>query len=114
MALIAVHLGIVDESSIEDMSYLFFSDVLTELGHKLNYDGIVNFAGNPYASKAWDMIVENNPMTAGGEKSVVKGMVGLFNQSKVVKTKRGEGRKYSWDEPAGEQKTDIKNEGVQE
>ena len=28
------------------MSYLFFKDVLAELGHKLNYDAVVNYASN--------------------------------------------------------------------
>lgn len=44
------------------MSYVFFNDVLTELGHKLNYDAVVNYAGNSFAEKSWDMIMDSNPM----------------------------------------------------
>ena len=45
------------------MSYLFFEDVLTELGHKLSYEAIVNYAGNSFCKDSWDMIVDSNPMT---------------------------------------------------
>lgn len=44
------------------MSYLFFEDVLEELGHKLQYDAIVNYAGNSFCEKSWDMIMENYPL----------------------------------------------------
>ena len=44
------------------MSYIFFEDVLEELGHKLNYEAIVNYAGNSFVEKSWDMIIESNPM----------------------------------------------------
>ena len=65
MALIATHLGVVDEEQINEMSYVFFSDVLEELGHKLNYDAIINYAGNSFVEKSWDMIMDSNPMTMG-------------------------------------------------
>ena len=45
------------------MSYVFFEDVLAELGHKLSYDAIVNYAGNSFCKDSWDMIVDANPMT---------------------------------------------------
>ena len=44
------------------MSYVFFEDVLEELGHKLTYDAVVNYAGNSFCEKAWDIISENNPL----------------------------------------------------
>ena len=44
------------------MSWIFFEDVLEELGHKLNYDAIVNYAGNSFCKDSWDMIVDTNPM----------------------------------------------------
>ena len=50
------------------MSYLFFEDVLAELGHKLAYDAIVNYAGNSFAKDSWDMIQDSNPMTLGDGK----------------------------------------------
>ena len=45
------------------MSYLFFDAILTELGRKLSYDAIVNYAGNSFCKDSWDMIMDSNPMT---------------------------------------------------
>ena len=45
------------------MSYVFFEDVLTELGHKLSYDAVVNYAGNSFCKDSWDMITDSNPLT---------------------------------------------------
>ena len=45
------------------MSWLFFEEVLEELGRKLNYDAVVNYAGNSFVEKSWDMIMDSNPMT---------------------------------------------------
>ena len=50
----AVHLGVVNEEDIDNMSYVFFEDVLEELGHKLTYDAVVNYAGNSFCEKSWD------------------------------------------------------------
>lgn len=44
------------------MSYVLFEDVLEELGRKLNYDAVVNYAGNSFCEKSWDMIMDSNPM----------------------------------------------------
>ena len=55
----------IDEEQIDNMSYVFFEDVLEELGHKLSYDAIVNYAGNSFCEKSWDMIVDSNPMLMG-------------------------------------------------
>ena len=62
MALIAVHLGVIDEEQIDNMSYLFFEDVLEQLGKKLSYDAIVNYAGNSFCKDSYDMILKANPM----------------------------------------------------
>lgn len=61
-ALLAVHLGIVDEDAIWEMRYPFFNACLIELGLKLNYDAVVCYAGNSFAEKSWDMIAKANPM----------------------------------------------------
>lgn len=58
----ATHLGVVDEDQINNMSYLFFEEILEELGRKLNYDAVVNYAGNSFCEKSWDMIMDSNPM----------------------------------------------------
>lgn len=82
------------------MSYVFFSDVITELGHKLNYDAVINYAGNSFCKDSWEMIQGANPFGDHEKKNVVGGMMDLFNQAKVVKVDRDKvDRKYSWDMP---------------
>lgn len=83
VALIAVHLGIVDEKAIDNMSMLFFEDVLEELGKKLNYDAIVNYAGNSFASDSWKMIQEAYPLGAG-KKTGSASIAAFFENATVV------------------------------
>lgn len=59
------------------MSYPFFNEVLKELGYRLNYEAVINYAGNPYAEKAGEWIMDNNPMmvesgNASGNRSLEK------------------------------------------
>lgn len=68
------------------MSYVFFEDVLEELGHKLTYDAIVNYAGNGFVEKSWDMINEHNPMNLIKEKdknAALRSVADMFNSAKV-------------------------------
>ena len=65
--MLAAHLGVVDEKLIDEMSFLFFEDVLTELGYKLTYDAVVNYAGNAFAENSWEMISDSNPFNVGEE-----------------------------------------------
>lgn len=44
------------------MSYIFFEDVLVELGFKLSYDAVVNYAGNSFCKDSWEMISDANPL----------------------------------------------------
>lgn len=74
----------MDEEQINNMSYIFFEDVLEELGHKLTYDAIVNYAGNSFCEKSWDMITKSNPMTltdshSGENTEALKTMAKIFN-----------------------------------
>ena len=70
------------------MSYIFFSDVLEELGHKLNFEAIANYAGNSFVEKSWDMIMDSNPMTMGDGKhmsnSQAKTFADFFGRARVV------------------------------
>ena len=70
------------------MSYVFFSDVLEELGHKLNYDAVVNYAGNSFVEKSWDMIMDSNPMTMGDGKNMssrnAKTFADFFSKARVI------------------------------
>ena len=78
----------VDEEQIDNMSYIFFEDVLTELGHKLSYDAIVNYAGNSFVEKSWDMIMDSNPMMIGEGKHMSSrqknDMIAFFGNARVV------------------------------
>ena len=94
----ATHLGVVDEEQINNMSYLFFEDILTELGHKLTYDAIVNYAGNSFCDKSWDMITKNNPFNTendekGQSASTLKSLANFFSSSdvKIRKQKKDKG-----------------------
>lgn len=94
--MIAAHLGVVDEEQINNMSYVFFEDVLEELGHKLTYDAIVNYAGNSFCEKSWDMISEHNPFNVGdGNRGVMKNLANFFGQAdvKIGKPKIKHGKK---------------------
>lgn len=77
------------------MSYIFFEDVLEELGHKLIYDAIVNYAGNSMCEKSWEMISERNPFYIKSDKKdgTQKTLANFFSSAdvKVRKTKRKKG-----------------------
>lgn len=64
----AVYLGQVEEEKILAMSIPFFDGVLEALGYRLNYDAVVNYAGNSFCEKSWEMISENNPLGAKKHK----------------------------------------------
>jgi hypothetical protein len=84
--MIAAHLGVVEEDKIDNMSYLFFEDVLEALGHKLNYDAVVNYAGNAFAENSWDMISDSNPFNVGEDsrkKKVNQSIVDFISKSNV-------------------------------
>ena len=78
----------MDEEQINNMSYIFFNDVLEELGHKLSYDAIVNYAGNSFVEKSWDMIVDANPMMMGDGKHMsskqAQTFVDFFSKARIV------------------------------
>ena len=84
VALIAAHLGVIDEGQINNMSYVFFEDVLEELGHKLQYDAIVNYAGNSFCEKSSEMIADYNPFNVGNKKNgVMKNLASFFGGANV-------------------------------
>ena len=83
-----MHLGIADENLINEMSMVFFDDIIEELGHKLIYDAVVNYAGNSFFEKSWDMISEHNPFTvaedeANGSSSRAKALANFFNNANI-------------------------------
>lgn len=87
VAMIAAHLGIVDEEQINNMSFVFFDDVLTELGYKLTYEAISNYAGNSFCQKSWDMIEKCNPFHIGnshGTGIAMNSLAGFLAKSKIT------------------------------
>lgn len=70
------------------MSWVFFEDVLEELGRKLNYDAVVNYAGNAFCEKSWDLITENNPMSYKTKEDKALGGFAAFLAKADVKIKR--------------------------
>ena len=70
------------------MSYLLFEDVLLELGHKLNFEAVANYAGNSFVEKSWDMIMDSNPMNIGEGNHMSSrqksDMAAFFGNARVV------------------------------
>lgn len=75
--MIAVHLGVVSEDDIGSMSMVFFDDILKELRYKINYDAVVNYAGNSYMPDAWDIISKADPFNVEGVKGEGSGLSGF-------------------------------------
>lgn len=81
----AVYLGEVDEEKINNMTIVFFDNVLAALGKRVNYDAVVNYAGNSFAKDSWKMIQEANPLIKKRKNS--KNFVNMINkQIKVAET----------------------------
>lgn len=67
VAAIAAHLGVVDEDQINNMSYVFFQDVLRALGKRIEYESISNMYGRTAFDKKSNeainrMIAKANPL----------------------------------------------------
>ena len=87
VAMVAVHLGIADEEQINNMSYVFFNDVLMELGYKLHFEAISNYAGNAFCEKCWDMIEKSNPFNISDTHRGVQAMnniASFIGRSKIT------------------------------
>ena len=65
------------------MSYVFFEDILEEQGHKLTYDAVVNYAGNSFCEKSWDMITEHNPMNIDSKQPAGAGFASFFSGANI-------------------------------
>ena len=81
VAVVAAHLGVVNEDDINNMSIPFFNDVLSALGRKLNYESISNLYGNSFCKDANKYITEAYPLAKPNKLN--NGFMGLI--SKAVK-----------------------------
>lgn len=66
------------------MSLLFFESVLEELGKKLNYDAVSNYAGNSFCNKSWEMIQKAHPMNGGSDKSGMSSVASFFENANII------------------------------
>ena len=92
--MIAVYLGEVDEDRINDMSIPFFNNVLKSLGKKVNYDAVVNYAGNSFAKDSWKMIQEANPLYKA--PAVSAGFMDILSKVPTKKISKKEMDDISW------------------
>lgn len=70
------------------MSIPFFHDVLKTLGKKVNYDAVVNYAGNSFAKDSWKMIQDANPLLK--ENSRANALVGFVSKAPIMDDKMKE------------------------
>lgn len=61
------------------MSIPFFNNVLAALGKRVNYDAVVNYAGNSFAKDSWKLIQEANPLVK--PKKIGSGFLDLLNNA---------------------------------
>ena len=75
------HLGVADEEQINNMSFVLFDEIVDQLGKKLMYDAVVNYAGNGFCEKSWEIIMDHYPLMAhngrGGTGGMAKGLSGI-------------------------------------
>ena len=92
--MIAVYLGETNENKINEMSIPFFDIVLAALGKRVNYDAVVNYAGNAFAKDSWKMIQEANPMTK--PKAMNASFIEMLSKPNTVSTKKEDLGDISW------------------
>lgn len=89
----AAHLGVLDEETINNMSYVFFEDVLAELGHRLNYEAVTNYAGNSFCEKSWEMIQDANPFNlddSGKSKKAKNAFAAMIAKADIKIQRKGD------------------------
>ena len=69
------------------MSIPFFNSVLAALGKRVNYEAVVNYAGNSFAKDSWSMIQEANPMIKKPDRRQTS-FVDFLNAEAMKKTKK--------------------------
>ena len=69
------------------MSIPFFNSILATLGKRVNYDAVVNYAGNSFAKDSWKLIQEANPMAK--KHSINQSFADVLSKAKIIKAKKG-------------------------
>lgn len=89
------------------MTITFFNNVLTTLGKRVNYDAVVNYAGNSFAKDAWKTIQESNPLIKH-KKS--RGFDDMFSEVSIPQAKivpSGISKQQEWSENKEENVGDV-------
>lgn len=85
--ILMVHVGYT-ENQVNEMYYPTFHRVLGQLGRKLNYEAVVNYAGNSFMQKSWEMIEKANPLTPiqerGSTSAAMQNLVALLGGANMV------------------------------
>lgn len=82
-------MGEVDENKINNMSYVFFQDVMAALGKKLNFESISNLYGKTTFDKKSgqainDSIAKANPLVKQSGKGSALAMLSLPGAMSVI------------------------------
>lgn len=88
-ALIALYVGYT-EYDIEDMTFIFYKDLIGEIAIKLNYETVVHLLGRDYSDESVATLVQDsNPMqTKDKDDSKSKGetvTLGLLKNMGMIK-----------------------------
>lgn len=65
--MIACHCHFTEEQ-IDNFGYMFYKDILFELGAKFKFESISNLYGNSYVGESYEQISEANPFNYKDEK----------------------------------------------
>lgn len=83
MAVVAAHLGVIDEDAINAMSIPFFRDILSALNRKLRYESVSNLFGNSFCKDAQKYIEEAYPLAKA--KKISSGFADMLSSASIVK-----------------------------
>ena len=105
MAAIAAHLGEVDEDKINNMSYIFFQDVLSALGKRLNFESLSNMYGKTVFDKKGGeainkMIANANPLYKPSTTNSAATLLTMPGSMKVIEA--GDNQKEKAKEALGD------------
>lgn len=90
-SLIAINCGYKEED-IDNITYLFYKDLIQEIAIKLNYNSISHILANPYVEKSSEIVSNYNPFNVDLEDNSLgkpKATLGLLKQLGITDGKTG-------------------------
>lgn len=75
IAAVAVALGEADEEKINNMSYVWFQNVLEAIGKKYNFDSLSNLYGNSFFKESSEVINNANPLIKATKRHMLSGAI---------------------------------------